>query len=351
MKTIPKIKKELFEIAGIPLKQYSNIIVIAEIASSHEGNKDIALDLLKAAYEAGADFIKFQVFSANELLTPNCQKFKDFQEIELDEREWKEIFQECKAMNYPFIAEIFDDRSFKLVDQHNPAAYKIHSTDLTNPVILEKVALSDKPILLSCGGSTIEEIKYAVDYIELKNNYKIILMHGFQAFPTNLKDTFLNEINTLKQKFLYPIGYADHIDAETKDSITLPIAAIGLGASVIEKHITLNRSLKGRDYYSAMNPDEFAELIIRIKNISISIGEPRNRFTQAEIKYRNLMKKSIVASKNVGKGEIITESDISFKRTPNPGIPPDEYKRVVGYTTKKRIKKNTLINKGDIINL
>ena len=347
-KMSPKLRNDNIEIAGKPLKKFQRTFVIAELASSHEGNKDIAVNLLKAASEAGADAVKFQIFSANELLTPDCLKYESFLEIEMTQTEWKEIFAECKEINIPFIAEVFDEGSFHFIDQYDVAAYKIHSTDLTNQILLEKVALSGKPVFLSCGGSTFEEIRFAVDLIESKSNYNIILMHGFQAFPTKLEDTFLTDIIRFEKEFLYPVGYADHCDADTEDAITLPMVAVGMGACIIEKHITLNRSLRGRDYYSALNPDEFADMVSLIQNVDTSMGGQHAGFTQAEKTYRKLMKKSIVASRNIKQGEKISLSHLAFKRTPEPGLQPMTYTDFIGRNAGRDIEANTLIKKEDM---
>lgn len=336
------------KIAGKELRKYEDVFVIAEVASSHEGDAEIAVRLLSAAAEAGADAVKFQVFSARDLLVPEHPKFPSFTEIEMTPSEWRKIHKECLSAGVPFIAEIFDEESLNLMEELGVCAYKVHSTDLANPFLLQKVASMGKPLILSAGGSTFEEIRYAIGIVESRGNQEIVLMHGFQAFPTRLKDTYLSDIPRLERKFGYPVGYADHCDAETVYGHILPLVAIGMGACIIEKHITPDRSLKGRDYYSALNPDEFKHMVSLIKDMGGAIGVERWGLTEAEEAYRKLMKKSIVAASRIKRDEEITPRHMAFKRTPEPGAQPREYLRFVGKKAKDDIAENSLIREENL---
>ncbi len=344
-----KNKNPAILIAGKKIQKYQNTFVIAEVASSHEGKKELAINLLKAAAETGADAVKFQVFSVNELLTPYHPKYASFCQIELKPSEWIEIYNVSKHIGISFIAEVFDEKSFSLMEELGVNVYKIHSTDLTNTLLLEKVAITKKPVFLSCGGSTFEEIKYAIKIIESKSNHNIILLHGFQGFPTKLEDTFLLDMPKLEQGFVYPVGFADHSDAETEYAIVIPLVAIGMGACVIEKHITLNRSLRGRDYYSALNPDEFKHMVSLIRKVELAFGSHRNVLSAAEMKYRKLMKKSIVTSMPIAMGEEVDLSNLAFKRTTEPGAQPMEYLKFVGRKAKRDFDANMLIKEDDLI--
>lgn len=336
------------KIAGKEIRKYQDVFVIAEVASSHESDTRIAIRLLRAAAESGADAVKFQVFSARKLLVPKHPKFPSFTEIEMPPSEWQRIHKECLSVGIPFIAEIFDEESLNLMEELGVSAYKIHSTDIANPLLLEKVASTGKPLILSSGGSTFEEIEYAIGVCESKSNHNIVLMHGFQAFPTRLEDTYLSDIPRLESKFGYPVGYADHCDAETKHAFILPLVAIGMGASVIEKHITPDRSLKGRDYYSALNPDEFKYMVSLIKDVKGALGVERSGLTGAEEVYRKQMKKSIVAASRIKRDEEITLRHMAFKRTPELGVQPREYVNFVGKKAKDDIVENSLIREDDL---
>jgi len=339
----------MFEIAGKFLSKYRDTFVIAEVASSHEGEKDVAIHLLNAALEAGADAVKFQIFSSSELLTPNHPKYEAFQIIEMSHSEWDEIISEAQRLNFPFIPEVFDEGSFHFVEKYDVAAYKIHSTDLNNPILLEKVARTQKPIFLSCGGSSFEEIRFAINQIEKFGNHQIVLLHGFQAFPTKLEDTFLVDLLKLEKEFGYPTGYADHCDAENELALILPMVTIGMGISVVEKHITPDRAKMGRDYYSALNPNEFSRMVDLIRDINISMRKRGSGFTEAELQYRQLMKKSIVARKDIAESEIIGLSHLAFKRAPEIGMQPREVNDLTARKANKVIEANDLIRKSDAV--
>jgi N,N'-diacetyllegionaminate synthase len=337
------------EIAGRELCKYRDVFIIAEVASSHEGDPEIAIRLLQSAAEAGADAVKFQVFSAHQLLVPEHPKFHSFTEIEMTPSEWRRIYRACASTGIPFVAEVFDEESLHLMQELGVSTYKIHSTDLTNPLFIEKVASTGKPLLLSTGGSIFEEIRYAIGVAEAKSNNNIILMHGFQAFPTRLEDTHLWNIPKLEHEFSYPVGYADHCEGGTEYALALPLVAIGMGACVIEKHITLDRSLKGRDYYSALNPEEFAHMVSLIRNVEYAFGLSKNDLSEAEMKYRHLMKKTIVSALPLTQGQEITKEVLAFKRSPEFGTQPAEYLKFIGRKTKRKIAQNELILEGDLV--
>lgn len=322
------------------------IFIIAEIASAHEGSLKNAKKLLKTAVNAGADAVKFQVFKADKLLTKNHPKYDSFKKIEFNEKEWKKIFQYGEKFNVALLADVFDTESVDLADKY-VSAYKIHSTNVSDPYLLLHAAKKRKPILLSTAGCTINEIKTAIKIIKSANK-GIILMHGYQGFPTKLKDINLNLLKTLKELFKLPIGLSDHLDAESDMSITLPLVALAFDVSVIEKHITLDRSLKGRDYYSALNPGEFRMLVKKIREVETVLGAGLPKLSKEELKYREKMKKYIVAKIDIPKETKITENALVFKRTIKPGIPPMKIKKIIGKIANANIKKDENITRGKL---
>jgi len=327
--------------------------IIAEIASAHEGK----LELLKILYEeailTGTDAVKVQIFCRDELLSKMHHKYEAFGEIELTEREWKEFFNFTKKYQTDLLVEVFDNSSLNLVLENcNPQGFKIPTSDISNREFLEKIAKTKKDIYLGIGGATKNEIYNAIEILQQNDASKLILMHGFQSFPTRLEDTNLNQIYKIKELFDLEVGFADHVDAEDKYwRMALPDMAITAGATVIEKHITLDRALKGRDYYSSLNPHEFKSFVKNIKAIENIFGESQiGQLNEAEIEYRSLMKKQAVVNRDLKEDEIITETKLSFRRTGEEGISEYEAENVYGKKVKKIIKAGHHLKYEDLKN-
>lgn len=318
------------------------VFIITEIASAHEGKMEICKDLVEKASETGADAVKFQKFTCDELIVQTHPGYKDLRKIEMGEDEWREIFHHAKKFNLEILADVFDERSCDLMNELGVAAFKIHSTDLTNPHLISHVAEKRKPVLLSTGGSTLDEIKKAIDTAKSHVNGDIVLIHGFQSYPTRVEDTNLKTLQTLKNEFGLNVGYHDHVDAESELALVLPCVAVALGAAVVEKHIILDRSLKGFDYHSALNPDEFKKMVENIRMVERGFGFGTTEFSDAERIYRETMKKNVVARVDVPPGTTLSIDMLAFKRS-GPGLPPSEAGKIVGRRAKTYIKKDEVI--------
>lgn len=344
------------EISGKEINE-NQPYVIGEIASAHDGRLDLMKELIKAGHEAGVDAVKVQMFDAEELVAPQHPKYRAFQEIELKPNEWKAVFKFANELGVTLIADVFDRKSAELADKLGAAAFKIHSTNLTNPYLLEQIADFGKPILLATGGSELDEIRYTVDLLKKEGNKQIILMHGYQGNPAKLENTNLRRMKTIEKEFNLPVGISDHVDAEDEMAFIVPKAAISLGAIVVEKHYTNDRSLKGRDYYSSLNPDELAELVSEIKSLKEKeleeivpdekireniLGNSEIKLSEEELEYRNIMKKNIVASKDIEKGEKIELDKLAFKRAES-GLSPKDAEKIIGKEAKEDIKKNQVL--------
>jgi N,N'-diacetyllegionaminate synthase len=334
-------------INNTPLRSFRSIFVIAEIASAHNGEVGMAKKMADAVRMTGADAVKYQMFRADELLVPAHSKYRKLKEIEFPQDDWAEIVHYARALGLLVIAEIFDEGSFKLALELGIDVFKIPSSDLTNPNILSSVAEAMQPVILSVGAATAGEIDFAVKTCEGSGNRNLILMHGFQSFPTRMEDTNFRLLELLKCRYQYNIGFADHIDAESDLARFLPLVAIGYGASVIEKHITLDRSLKGRDYYSALNPDEFSEMVSSVREIEKGYGSHEIGASPAEIEYRRLMKKTVVASHDISKGCCIGADDICFRRAGEEGLAPNECSKLMK-RARRSIRKYAVIRETDV---
>ena len=313
--------------------------IIAEIASAHEGSPAKLRKLANAAIKSGATAIKFQIFKRSNLLSQNNSLYDDFGKIEIPFREWKAILDEYTAKNIDIITEIFDYESLKIIKYYD-CHIKVPSASIADKKYLNEVSQFDKKIFLAVGGSNLKEIS---DALKLLSKVKdVILLAGFQNFPTKIEDSNLSQINLLKTKFNLQIGYADHIDAEDLlMRFMVPSIAYSLGARYIEKHITLDRSLKGRDYYSSLNPPEFKEFVNHLKSISKSFGDPKNiGNSDAELAYKKFSKKYAVANRDIAIGEKCYLEDFYFLRTGEIGISENDIKKYLNKKIKKGIKRN-----------
>ena len=249
--------------------------IIAEIANSHQGDVDNAIDLANKSITSGADAVKFQVYTADELLHKNHPRFNHFEKQSFNTDQWKKIFNNIKKKKAKIFCDIFGQKSFQIACNKKIDGLKIHSSDLINKNLLELVSnKKNLEIFLSTGGSTINEINYAVLILK-KNKIKPVLMHGYQNYPTAIEDTNLNRINYFKKIFKHSCkyGYQDHIAGDDEMNFVIPFVSISFGLDYIEKHVTLNRSEKGVDYYSSIEPKELRDFINKIKIIKSSFGK------------------------------------------------------------------------------
>ena len=230
-----------------------NINIIAEIANAHQGDPNAALRLAKAAAEAGANSVKFQIYSAQELLTRSHPRYAHFRGQAFDEQTWDWLLLEAKLLGVEVYADVFGHDAFKIAKKHSLDGVKVHSSDLINSTLLDEIALFDGKVFLAVGGSSLMEIRYAFEHVsKFDGPTEIVLMHGFQAYQTEVEDSKLERLNSLKKLFSksLSIGYMDHVDADSLFSSILPLLSIPFGVKYIEKHITFDRAKKGVDYYS-----------------------------------------------------------------------------------------------------
>ena len=244
-----------------PLKKTE---IIAEIANAHQGIPENALKLALASHKAGADAVKFQVYFADEMLSYEHPRFNHFKKQGFSLNVWKKLIKKTKSKGIKVYCDVFGKKAFQVAKSNNVDGYKIHSSDLNNLPLLNELKKTEKKVFLSTGGSTLEEINYAVQIF--KKSKKIpILLHGFQSYPTKIENTDLGRLEFLRRIFKNncEYGYQDHISADDSFNYLSPLIAVGLGASYIEKHVTLDRSKKGIDYYSSLEPHEF----LKFKNL------------------------------------------------------------------------------------
>ena len=261
-------------------------------------------------------------------------------DLELSDSDFRELFVYCQKKKIIFLSTPFNQQSAGFLYDLGVSAFKISSGDLTDIPLLQKIAGFKKPIILSTGMSTLAEVKEAVKAIYVINNRQLILLHCTSNYPTKFRDVNLKAILTLRKEFNLPIGYSDHTEG-----VEIPIAAIAMGACIIEKHLTLDKNLLGPDHKASLNPEEFSEMVDSIRIIEMAMGNGIKNPTKSEIEMRKVARKSIVTVRDISKGERITRDMLAVKR-PGTGIPPKLLNLLIGKYANRMIKKDNVLNWG-----
>lgn len=330
----------------------SNVFIIAEAGVNHNGDIEIAKKLVDKAVEAGADAVKFQTFKARNQVIKDAKKAryqimaaKDkkesqlemLQKLELSAEKHEILINYCKEKNIEFLSTPFDCESIKLLVHFGLKILKIPSGEITNYPYLCEIAKTKKDIIMSTGMSSLSEVEAAVQILKTHGSGKITLLHCNSEYPTSMKDVNLNAMLTLKEKFHLEVGYSDHTQG-----IEVPIAAVAMGASVIEKHFTLDKTMDGPDHKASLEPEELKQMVRAIRNIEAALGSGEKTPSESEIPNRDIVRKSIVASKKIKSGEIFSEDNLTTKR-PGNGISPMMWEKVLGQVAKRDYREDELI--------
>jgi sialic acid synthase SpsE len=340
---------KIISIGNFKIGDGNRPFIIAEMACAHDGVKNKAIKLIDASVEAKADAVQLQFFVADETVTPFHPAYEVVKRIEFSESDWTDIFRYAKSKNILVFVCTYDVPSVKLAKKLNADGIKLNSADLSNPEVVIEVAKTKIPFTLGTGASTIDEITKGLN-LAIENGAKdIILMHGVQNFPTQTQDLNISKVSFLKEHFPIPVGYHDHTDGDDEFTHAVDLIAIGLGANVIEKHITMDRKEKGIDYQAALEPEEFKKFVERIHRAFIAFGSSEVKpFTESELKYRKFQKKSVVAAIDLKAGEIISREKVNFIRNENPGLPPSDFSLINGKKLIRDVQKYHNIMTEDI---
>jgi len=327
--------------------------IIAEAGVNHNGSLKIAKKLILNAKIIGADAIKFQTFKAENLSTRNSPKedyqkkltlknetqFKMLKRLEFSERMHYQCIEYCKKLKIAFLSSAFDEDSLNFLKKLQLPVFKVPSGELTNYIYLKKLGSFNKKIYLSTGMANLKEIDLAIKTLMKFGTKKknITLLHCNTEYPTPFKDANLKSIITLKKKFNLEVGYSDHTE-----SIEASLAAVTLGASVIEKHFTLDKNMSGPDHLASLEIDEFKQLINKIRNIEISLGNGIKQASNSEKKNLKIVRKSIVARKKIKKGEKFNYENLTVKR-PGTGINPMNIIKIIGKVAKRNFMPDEII--------
>ena len=327
------------------------VYIIAEAGDNHNGDFNTALKLVDVAKRAGADCVKFQTFVTEEIISKYAEmaeyqkkntgkeesQFEMVKRLELSFDEFRKIKEYCDRVGIQFLSTPFDLKSVDFLNELGVPFFKIPSGEITNYPYLIKIAHTGKPVVMSTGMCEPDEILAAINVLEKNGSGEITLLHCNTEYPTPLKDVNLYAMRTMKKMFGKKVGYSDH----TK-GIEVPVAAVALGACVIEKHFTLDKNMPGPDHKASLEPDEFGRMVKNIRNIEIALGDGVKRVSESERKNIAIARKSIVARRNIQEGEILTEENLAVKR-PGTGINPMQWMEVLGTRAVRDLKEDELI--------
>jgi len=314
--------------------------IIAEAGVNHNGSLDLAKKLIDVAVEAGADAVKFQTFKAEKLVSKKAQKaeyqkqttdaaesqYDMIKKLELDEPAHRELIRYCGEKKIRFLSTPFDHESIELLDALGMEIFKIPSGEITNLPYLRHIGGLGKEVILSTGMADLGEIEDALDLLVSSGTpkEKITILHATTEYPCPMDEVNLRAMGTIASAFGIRTGYSDHTRG-----IEVPIAAVAMGASVIEKHFTLDRTMEGPDHKASLEPDELCAMVAAIRNIEKALGEGIKKPSPSEAKNMAVARKSIVAARPIRAGEAFTSENIAIKR-PGTGISPMRYDEIVG---------------------
>lgn len=327
--------------------------IIAEAGVNHNGSIELAFKLIDAANEADVDAVKFQSFKADKLVSSKAEKadyqkqttrssetqFEMVKKLELSLEDHKRLIEYCNETGIQFLSSPFDLDSIDLLNELGLEIFKIPSGEIINLPYLRKIGKLNKNVILSTGMSDLGEIEEALDVLTESGTdiNKITVLHCNTEYPTPFEDVNLKAMLTIKNCFGVRVGYSDH----TPD-IEVPIAAVSLGAEIVEKHFTLDRSMEGPDHKASLEPDELKNMVSAIRNIEKALGNGIKKPSKSELKNKPIARKSLVAVKEIKKGELFTEENIGIKR-PGNGISPMRWDEVIGKKASKNFDIDDLI--------
>ena len=328
------------------------VFVIAEAGVNHNGDSSLAKEMIDAAAGAGADAVKFQTFKAERLASRTAPKagyqlkhtdaaesqFHMLKRLEISEKVHVELMEYCKKKDIVFLSSAFDETCVDFLLSLGVAVFKIPSGEITNLPYLRHLASKGKPMIMSTGMAVMEEIDAALNCLEDTGNRKVVLLQCVSNYPASYEDVNLRAMSTIADTFHVPVGYSDHTPG-----IEIPLAAAAMGACVIEKHFTMDRKLKGPDHAASLEPPELEQMIRGIRHIEKALGNGEKIPATSERDTALVARKSLVATRDIFTGEILTRELIAAKR-PGTGLPPSMLTALTGRRAVRDIREGTLLS-------
>jgi N,N'-diacetyllegionaminate synthase len=338
--------------------------VIAEAGVNHNGDEQLALQLIDVAARSGADAVKFQTFSAEKLVAPGTKtaayqeretgsgdQYKMLKALELSESVHQRLFDRCTSLGIEFMSTPFDEHAADFLLKLGMKRIKIPSGEITNEPFIKFLAAKGFPIILSTGMATMDEIQRAIAIIRSTRkevgldeplSEALTILHCTSNYPANFLDVHLQAMHTIALQTALPVGYSDHTLG-----VEVSIAAVAMGATVIEKHFTLDKTLPGPDHKASLSPEELSKMVCQIRNIEDAMGLPDKCPAKSELPIRDLVRRSVTATRLIHAGEFIKQDDIALLR-PGTGIPPGEHMHVVGRKAGRDIPAGTTLQWSDL---
>jgi len=345
------------EVNGKLIGPGSPCYVIAEIGSNHNGNIDTAKKMIKIAKDYGVDAVKFQIFR-EKTLYPFEAGSVDYLKIsksinqlvienEVPDEFHKELLEYCDKVGVAYLCTPTDEKLADYLDEIGVSGFKIASYALTHIPLLRHIAKKGKPIILSTGCTNLEEISEAVRVIREAGNEKLVLMQCVSQYPADINHTNINVINTLKIAFQVPVGMSDH----SEDPYIVPYASVVIGADVIEKHYTLDRTQVGPDHSFAIEPDELKEMVIGIRSVEAAMGTSEKYVTEVETEMRSFAHRSVFSTEKLEVGTVISSNNTAILRPgkKEPGIAPKYYDKIIGAQVVNTVLKGKSVKWSDIL--
>jgi N-acetylneuraminate synthase len=329
--------------------------IIAEAGSNHNGNFDQALRLIDVAREAGAEAVKFQNFKAERLYPKTAGQsdylkldrpiFEIIRDMEMPPDWIPHLARYCREKQIDFISSPFDEESADLLDPH-VEVFKVASYEITHAPLLRHIARKGKPLIVSTGASTLEEVKSAVEIIRGEGNDHILLLQCTASYPTPMEDVNVRALVTLREHIGLPTGISDH----SRDPVVVPIAAVSVGACVIEKHFTLSNLLPGPDHVFAVEPRELKEMVRCIRDAEKALGHGRKEALAVETELRRFARRSIFAVRDISPGDLLSRENVAVLRAGKAGfgLSPEHFEELLGRKAKKFIPKEFPVNSEDL---
>lgn len=348
----PKSKKS-FRIAGHQIKEGGRVFIIAEAGVNHNQKLDLALKLVDIAAGAGADAVKFQTFKAEQVVIEegemasyqkkntgkNQTQRQMLKGLELPEEFYPKLIKRCNQKNILFMSTPHGGKaSVDFLEKFNTPCYKIGSGDLTNFLLLEKVAKTKKPVILSSGMATLTEVKEAMQFLRLRGNNKIAVLHTTSNYPCSDNEVNLSAMETMMKQLDIPVGYSDHTEGPQ-----VAIMAAAFGMAIYEGHLTLSKKLPGPDHIASADPEEFTQRVKAIRRVPVILGNSKKIPTKTESKSMiKIVRRSLVATKDLKRGHYLTLGDLEAKR-PGTGTSPIYYQKFLGKKLIKPLKQDQQI--------
>jgi N-acetylneuraminate synthase/N,N'-diacetyllegionaminate synthase len=333
------------------LDNRNNPYFVAEIGSNHCGDLKHAVGLIKKIAEAGADAVKFQLFSAERLYSrrtpifPGEKKspFAVAKSIELPIAWLRKISAVAAENGIDFLCTPFSCADVDSLENIGIKAYKVGSSEINDVILIKHIAMTKKPIFLSTGMASLADIELALETIQTFGPCEVVLLQCTALYPTPYDEVNLLSMNGMKQTFGCEVGFSDHTLG-----IHIPLAAVALGAKIIEKHVTMDRSLKGPDHFFALLPNEFGDMVSRAREITAAMGSSRKIITKGERDKRHLSQRSIITKRKISRGEIFCAEDLTTKR-PGYGLPPALLKNIIGHRASRDIPEDEVLRWEDVL--